>query len=360
MKYVRSDQLLPGMVSLKSIYDQRGVCLLAANHVLTLPIIFQLRKQKYPGLYVYDEYSEFENLKQVFGEARRARAVKAMHALNIDQVIFFATSIVESILHMEDQLLDMAQLKENNHDIYEHSVNVAMVATVCGVGMGLSDLQLKELATTAMLHDIGKMAIPDEILNKPGKLTPEEMTLMRTHSEIGATMLCHVDAVNDEIRKSILMHHENYDGSGYPTGAKGKEIPLYARIIHVADVYDAMIQKRSYKQPFNPLEVIEYLMGNAGIMFDIEVIYSFLRYVVVYPVGTTVTLSDGRKARVVQNRLDMALRPVVVVLGSKEQLDLADDPSCYNLTIVAADCVFHEGDGLEPLGYGLSNGGVAG
>ena len=350
MKFVPSDRLLPGMISLKSIYNRRGTCLLTANHVLTHPIISQLCKQDYPGVFVYDEFPELARSYPDFGENWRISEVKAKHILNVDRVIYFATSVVESILHMEDKLLDMLELKEHNHDIYTHSVNVAMISTVCGIGMGLSDERLKELATTAMLHDIGKMAIPDEILNKPGKLNEDEMELMKSHSQLGATILNQTTAVTDEMKKSILMHHENYDGSGYPTGAKGDEIPLYARIIHVADVYDAMIQKRSYKKPFNPLEVIEYLMGNAGIMFDIEVLYSFLQYLIIYPEGTTVTLSDGRQARVVKNRPNQALRPVVMLKETREELDLAKDRSCYNITVVGGDCVFHEGDGLEPIG----------
>ena len=348
MKYVPSDHLLPGMISLKSIYNRRGVCLLGANHVLTPPIITQLCNQHYPGVFVYDEFPELGKMNPGFGEDWRISEVKAQHILNVDRVIFFATSVVESILHMEDRLLDMVELKEHKHDIYTHSVNVAMISTVCGIGMGLSDQELKELATTAMLHDIGKLAIPDEILNKPGKLNDDEMELMKSHSQLGATILDQTSALTNEMKKSILMHHENYDGSGYPTGAKGEEIPLYARIIHVADVYDAMIQKRSYKKPFNPLEVVEYLMGNAGIMFDIDVIYSFLRYVTIYPVGTMVTLSDGREARVVKNRPNQALRPVVVLKETKERVDLAEDRRYFNLTITGGECVFHEGDGLEP------------
>ena len=198
--------------------------------------------------------------------------------------------------------------------------------------MGLSNERLERLAAGALLHDCGKMAIDPAIINKPGKLTPEERAKIERHPQYGYDMLYNRAEVHPEARACVLCHHENQDGSGYPKGLAGKDIPELARIVHVADVYDALVKKRSYKPGFSQSEAVEYLMGGCGTLFDLDVVASFLKYIAVYPAGCDVRLSDGRVGRVVENHAGFVDRPTVAC--GKEELDLAHDRNLLSVTVV--------------------------
>lgn len=346
MKYISTEHLQPGMISQKAIYDDRGVRLLAANHEVTADLLVTLKRIHYPGLFIYDEFSKFENIREVFSEEKRVDTVKAMKKLDTEKVMYFSTDIVNNLVDMDDRLIELAHLRQNNHDIYNHSINVAILSAACGLGMGWGDEKVEELTLAAMLHDIGKSKIPDRILYKPGPLNDEEWRIMGEHPQIGYDMLYNNVKITTNVRMGILLHHENVDGTGYPRKLKGQKIPEFARIIHIADVYDAMIQKRSYKEEYDPGEVIVYLMEKGGEMFDFETLETFLSYVVIYPVGINVTLTNGRIARVVENHQSNQLRPVVVDIKTMEKIDLETDPNYQNIAIVGADQIFHEGDGL--------------
>jgi HD-GYP domain-containing protein (c-di-GMP phosphodiesterase class II) len=302
---------------------------------------------EFPGLYIYDEYSEYEDLTEILDEKTRLEAMNALKTMNIDRVLYLSTEITEQLLSVEDLMIDFKDLKFYHNDTYAHSLNVAMLATTCGIGLGMNNYDLQELCASAMLHDIGKRGINREILDKPGKLTPEEREIINQHPAIGYNMMYDNPAITTRARMGILLHHENWDGTGYPRGIHGDRIPLYARIIHVADVYDAMCQKRAYKEDYDPKECVEYLMANSGTMFDLHIVDNFIHYLTIYPVGTDVMLSTGQKARVIKNRAKSVLRPVVM-LEDKTILDLAKDRNTYNITIVGYDKVFLEGKDLEP------------
>lgn len=333
MKYIEINDLKPGMITMKSIYNDRGICLLARNKILTNPIINQIKKMGYDGLYIYDEYSNYEELEEIVSEQVRLKIIKEMKSLNIDKVLFLTNEIVDSILNADDLCLDFTDLRSYHNYTYYHSINVTMLAVACGIGMGLNNEKLTELASAAMLHDIGKSGIGIEILDKPGKLTDEERQIINMHPKIGYNLLKDNDNIKSIVRVSVLSHHENEDGTGYPRNLTSNKIPLYAKIIHVADVYDALCSKRSYKEDYSPSESIEYLMGNCGRMFDINVVQNFIKYVVIYPVGTDVLLSNGEIAHVIKNRSNSILRPVVM-LKNKKILDLAMDPEYRTITVV--------------------------
>jgi len=332
MRFVRIDELKPNMISVKSLYHKDKL-LLAANKKLTTSLIKQLKKNKISGIYVFDEFSEYEELKDIISDEKRHELVNALQSLSIDKVIFLANDIVDKMMKEDEILLDMNTIQNYHQNTYEHSVNVCMLAIACGIGMGLNNKELNELAIGSLFHDIGKTAISKDILDKPGRLTPEERAIINTHPELGYNMLYDNTLINASSRAGVLCHHENEDGSGYPNKLKGLKIPLVAKIIHVADVYDALCSKRAYKEKYDAKESIEYLMGNCGIMFNFDVVETFIKYVVVYPVGTTVKLSTGEEARVVKNRAENVLRPVVVTLKDKKKIDLML-PEFYNITIL--------------------------
>lgn len=321
------------MVIVKNIYDENGRKLLGRNKKMTAPLIDRIRYLGYPGIYIYDRYSEHEEFAEIINEEERIRMLHTLKEGNLEQIFFLSNKIVDDLLEMEEIHLDFNTLRHYHSSTYDHSLNVAIAAVTCGIGLELGNSQLRELALAALFHDIGKECIPLEILDKAGPLTPEEREIINCHPEFGYEMLKERIEFSSTVRVSILQHHENEDGSGYPRGLAHEDIYIYARIIHVADVFDALLSKRAYKEEFSALETIEYLMANCDHMFNYRVVATFLNYVTVYPVGITVTLSTGAKAHVIKNRNEFPLRPVVMT-EDDTIIDLALDHNYLNVTIV--------------------------
>ena len=268
-------------------------------------------------------------MHRIITQQERVQAVTALKTINIDKVIYCTNKIVNEMLGSDELLLDLQDMRSHHNATYNHCINVSLYATACGIGLGMQQKELHDLATAAMLHDIGKTMIDTSILDKPGKLTDEERAIINKHPQIGYDMLYGNPGISAATRAGVLLHHENEDGSGYPKGLSGNEIPLIAKIIHVADVYDALCSKRAYKDDYQASESIEFLMSHCGTMFDLHVVETFLKYLVLYPVGCDVELSDGRIARVIKNRAESVQRPIVMT--NHETIDML---KVLNITII--------------------------
>ncbi|MBQ8626633.1 MAG: HD domain-containing protein, partial [Agathobacter sp.] len=162
---------------------------------------------------------------------------------------------------------------------------------------------------------------------KPGRLTPEEYAEVQKHSLYGYNMLKDNNEISSVTRNAIYSHHENEDGTGYPRHLTSDKIHKFAKIIHIADVYDALTTKRVYKDAMNPADALEYLMVNTQSMFDKEMVTTFLQYIAPYPLGVTVELSNGKQAVVVKNSREMLTRPTVrlfdgTIINLVDTLDL--------------------------------------
>ena len=166
-----------------------------------------------------------------------------------------------------------------------HSLRVAEIAVQIGQAMGLSERQLEALRRGGLLHDVGKIGIPDAILRKPGKLNPEEWETMRQHTLWGARMLSHIDFLAEAL-PLVLHHHEAWDGSGYPDSLRGEEIPLLARIFAVTDAYDAITSDRPYRTARSPEEALAVIRQEAGRQFDPAIVTAFERVFPTYPLNT--------------------------------------------------------------------------
>ena len=168
-------------------------------------------------------------------------------------------------------------LHEKNRREEQHSQRVSELCRLLGSLLELGESRQSELASIGLLHDIGKVAIDEQILNKPGALSPEELAEIRRHPEIGYRILSSVSDMAD-MAEVVLSHHERWDGTGYPRGLAGEEIPLYSRIILVADAFDAMTSQRAYRAPLSRGMVLQELRNNAGTQFDPRVVEKFLSY----------------------------------------------------------------------------------
>ena len=261
--------------------------------------------------------------------------IKELSQKAIEQVDQIADDILVDIGNDSTYLGNQMIALQNYDDYtYKHCLRVAMLSTGIANELHMSRSDIKEIILSALLHDIGKSNIDHEIIVKPGKLTDEEFTAIKQHPYIGYQILKHTGGYSANILSGVLFHQEKYDGTGYPTGISGKKIPLIARIIAVADVFDALTSNRPYRRPWSVAETEEYMLGGCGIHFDYDVTAAFLRSFNPYPVGTMVSLSDGRHGVVIKHNTNV-LRPVVRIAGAGtgEEIDLGNDFRFLSLMI---------------------------
>lgn len=209
-------------------------------------------------------------------EVRNSKEMPFRDAFIRAENFMFRRKLIES-QSMRNQTIKaiMVTLNEKREREKRHSEQVSIIARRIGVKLGLGEQAIKELEITGLLHDIGKIVVKDEILNKPGKLTSEEYDEIKRHSESGYQILKSVDAYSS-LADDILAHHERYDGTGYPRGLKGNDIPIAARIIAVADAYEAMISDRTYRKGMDHDLAIVEIKKNSGIQFDPEIVAAFI------------------------------------------------------------------------------------
>lgn len=177
--------------------------------------------------------------------------------------------------------------------LYTHSTNVALLNGIIGKWLGLDEVEIAALVKIGLVHDIGKLKIPTEILNKPGRLTPEEFDLIKQHPILGYDMLKRSGETNMLVMRGVLQHHERMNGKGYPNAISSEEITYYARITAVSDVYDAMVARRAYKSAHSPFEVFEQFAQGRYSDLDIEIVNVFLKHMPIELLGKAVLLSDG-------------------------------------------------------------------
>ena len=241
----------------------------------------------------------------------------------LSQFVAAATSDVNDMIHIFD-------LKTHDEYTYHHSLSVALLATATGQSLGFGLRELMNLGRSALLHDIGKQFVPREIINKNGKLTKEELAEMKSHPSNGASNLKAKGLGSTELLGGVLFHHEKINGSGYPKGLAGSDIPLFAKIVSVADVFDALTSYRSYRSPMTPTAAYELILRDAGSAFEYSIVEAFTKKLDFYPINAALELSNGQMVHVAEN--ENALRPVVVDARTKEKLDLAS-PKYSDLVI---------------------------
>ena len=229
--------------------------------------------------------------------------------------------------------IDVGTLKISDEYTFKHCVDVATMSMVIAKKYGLDESAIRDVGIAGLLHDVGKIKIPNEILNKPSRLTDQEFELMKQHARFGYEMLKEKNAFDNSILMGVLQHHEKLNGGGYPNGLKEDQIHLYAKIIAVADIYDSLVTKRAYKNRFSKRDAIEMIMAMTSEL-DIFVMQSFLDSVILYPVDSIVRLSNGEDAKVVKNNPGFMLRPNVVGVTSGRLYKLAEDISCASIVIV--------------------------
>ena len=229
-----------------------------------------------------------EAVVRMFNEARMGKAVDTQHAQALVE------EIAGSVMRPPDAFISLARLKTANDYTYMHSVAVCALMITLATQLGLDEATTREVGLAGLLHDLGKVAIEPDILDKPGKLTDAEFATVKEHAAIGHEMLLLADGVGPIALDVCLHHHEKMDGSGYPDRLSGDQISLHARMGAVCDVYDAITSNRPYKQGWCPAESLRKMAGWSDGHFDPVIFQAFVKRIGIYPVGTLVRLESGR------------------------------------------------------------------
>ncbi|MGR9045111.1 MAG: HD-GYP domain-containing protein [Gammaproteobacteria bacterium] len=256
--------------------------------------------------YVHDKTS---NLVKSFMED-----VRLGKAINVEIAKEAVSKCVESVINSPDALMWMTQLKSRDEYTAQHSMNVCIYAIALGRHINLSVKELNDVGLCGMMHDMGKMRIPLEILNKPGKLTPAELTIMQSHAAEGWKLLLSSSGMYSGAIDVAYMHHERLDGEGYPRKLKAEQITPYARMVAIVDMYDAISSDRVYQNGRSHLEAINILTKSSGGHLDPGLTIKFIECLGIYPPGSIVEMNNGEVGIVVEVNPKAKIKPKVIML----------------------------------------------
>ena len=335
MRFVPVDSLQTGMILGRDITSNAKSFMLKKGVTLSDSYIKYLQLNGYFGAYISDMTSDEVIYDEVVDTATIEKGIDAVASQNIGAIINVSADMVSQVSSKSDISVDLFDLRSFDDYTFHHSVNVAVYAAAVGKKMNLSLEEMSNLVTAALCHDLGKSRIPENIINKPGKLSDEEFNLIKSHPQFSYDILYGKSEVPSIVRKAVLMHHENENGSGYPKGVSGEQIPLIAKIIHAVDVYDALTSKRPYKDPYAPADAFEYMIGGIGLQFDEKVVNVMMTVIPAYPPGIDVTLSNGEKALVIAHTQN-AFRPKVKITDGRI-VDLNTNEDYKTVKIVSSD-----------------------
>jgi putative nucleotidyltransferase with HDIG domain len=245
-------------------------------------------------------------------------SIRYGNSIDVKPIRNSVCKMIDELMEVKDTMVNLQDLKSNDQYTFSHSVNVCVLSLITGISMNYDEEKLRELGIGAMLHDIGKIRIPNEILNKPESLTAEEFKIIKKHTNYGYEILKKSKVLSTYASYIALTHHERCDGEGYPLGLRGEEIHEFSRIVSIADVYDAITSDRIYKKRTHVNDAVEYLIGMGDHQFDYNIVRSFIEHITIYPPGTCVLLNNGEKAIVVDVNKKYPNRPIIRIFADGE------------------------------------------
>ena len=316
-------QLQPGMMIARNIFSATGTLLLSAETVLDEPLISRLGVLGIDSVFVAHPQLEIQP-QELINEETRVEIIKLTNqafenfrktlTFNLYGICEVMRQIVEDAVDNRHVLVQITDIRARDDYSFGHSINVCLLAVMIGIKMNLTRQQLFELALGAVLHDLGMMQISPAVVQKTEPLSADEWKLIQEHAEKGFDIIRKVGQIPLVSAHVAFQHHEKVDGSGYPRGISGKNIHLYARIVAVADLYDAITSDRPYRKAYLPHEAYDILLASRGTKLDPPLVDIFMENVALYPMGTTVLLDTGETGVVVKLYPKLQARPVVKII----------------------------------------------
>ena len=274
-----------------------------------------------------------EALNVVNNVMRDVRVGKNINSAEIKKAI---GGILDDMMKSEDAIVNLLDIKDYDDYTYTHCINVATISLMIGRKLDITKEQLFQLGEGALLHDLGKIKIPEKVLNKPGKLTEDEFGIMKKHPLYTYEILKDKGDISEISKYIAMQHHEKFDGSGYPFGLAGEKINYFARIVALADVYDALTTARSYKKAMSPYKAMQIIISGSGKHFDSKLLKGMLNTLSIYPPGSYVELNTGEKAIIKKINDKNIMGPVVEILKIENnkvvgqyEMNLADKKNVF-------------------------------
>lgn len=341
MRLANTKSLKPGTIVGQAVCSENGRVLIQKGLGLTEKMINRLVQQGITYIYIEDELTNDIQVESVISEKARLDATNIIKDTfhDIKQKGFIERSFIlekkgnqmscvveqllNEIMNRKDALSLLADVFVTDDYVFQHSLNVTIYSLAIGTELKLTKEKLVEIGIGSMLHDIGKIFIDPDILKKPSRLTSVEFEMIKCHPQYGYDFLRKQGTLPLVIAHCAFQHHERLDGSGYPRGIGGDTIHPYAKIIAVADVFDAVTSNRIYRDAMLPHEGLEILYAGAVNLFDKDIVEAFKRSVAVYPNGLTVELSDNRLGVVAKQHKHLCDRPIVRITNDAEQQNVS-------------------------------------
>lgn len=265
-----------------------------------------------------ESYKEkVSDIKDVFKDVLNGEKV------DLKKVSAISDGIFESADDIYTSIESISELKDFDDYTYIHSINVSLYSMLIAKWLNLDANTTKDLVKSAILHDIGKAKVPDEILNKPGELNEDEFLIMKNHPQHGYDSCKDMPGINEDIKQGILSHHEKIDGSGYPNALKGNEISLFPRIIAVCDIYDAITSRRVYKNKITPFEAFEEMRKIGYDKLDLDIMLTFFNNIGNLYVGLNVEMNTGEIGEIVYIPSQNMSKPLIKI--GEKFVDLSSD-----------------------------------
>ncbi len=355
MRRVSVELLEPGMVVARSIFDSEGKCLLGAGVVLTEYYIQRLKDLGIASVYVKDDlFDSLGEIKEPISEKTRIETIKevkrnfqaleANRRINTRHVKKVVDAILDELMSNREVLINLSDIRTYDDYTFSHSCNVCVLSLLTGITLGYTEPKLKELGIGALLHDIGKIQVSKELLNKRGELSPEEYAEIQKHAAYGFEILRAYDDIPLLSAHIAFQHHERWDGKGYPRGLNQEQIHEYARIVAVADVYDALLADRPYRGAYSINQALAILNHMSGVYFEPRILAALISNIAVYPIGSVVMFNTGEIGVVVDVNRNNPHRPVVRVVFDRRltRLKTPHEVDLSSLTTVYISRVLNE------------------
>ncbi|MGE5630377.1 MAG: HD-GYP domain-containing protein [Caulobacteraceae bacterium] len=346
MRFVEVTKCKNGDILAEDLFNKYGAIIVAKYTVLNSYIICKLNELGIQQVRIFDDKEKSGYLD----ESRKYKRAKKTYAGCISDIRSVVSDLAAGRPLDADKIIDISDRlcceirdsyvilkvlnEEKNFDeyTYTHSLNVAFYAMLAGKWLNLDADSIRTVIKAGLLHDIGKMKIPAEILNKKARLSEEEFEEIKKHTLYGYSMVKDTDRFSEEICQAVLLHHERIDKSGYPLGIGCEEIDIFSKILAVADVYDAMTSDRVYKKRDTPFRAFEMFKTEGVNGFDPLIVNVFLNNVSVCYVGSKVFLNTGETGEIAYIPPQSITDPVVRI--GQEYIDLAHDSSRNILCMV--------------------------
>lgn len=331
MRIISTNNLKESMILGKPVFAENGQILLKRNVSLTDFYINNLKKKNIPCVYIEDSLSKDIIIDDVVDPAVKVHAVTNIknvfdsvspqnnkHGIvpqkSYTKMKDIIDGLINNVKENKGSLFNMVEVLSTDLSLYVHSVNVAILSILTGIGLGFNNSQLHTLAMGALMHDIGKVKVPIDVLNKSGKLTDEEFFQVKKHPVYGYEMIKEDEDIPLSVKSIILFHHERLDGTGYPIQLSAEKLNKQIRTVSVADMFDAMVSDRVYRKKMPIYKALEIITSQANQKIDYEIYREFIKSISIYAPGSGVILSDGAKGLITENNKIAPTRPKVKII----------------------------------------------